>query len=242
MGQKGCPVVAVYTVTRGRLDLTRKSFKRLRHMAGCEIRHYVVDNGSDPAMRAYLRYEKSIGHIHWLHLSDVNLGQNIAANMALDQMEADGGYEWTLRWDNDAIPQTRRFLRKLVRCAEKFKAEGVIGVFSPKITNLKHPPQAFGEGEDVGFKYEVVQILGGICRLHHFELFKDFRFNKFGALGFGEATEIADECLVRNMPKIRVPHLEVEHAYGEDGQAERWPEYFSFEQKEIPRYVGYGLG
>lgn len=241
MGQADTPVIGVYTITRNRLELTRKSFKMLRNWAGCEVRHYVVDNGSSPEMRAYLRAEKAAGHIHWLHLSDVNLGQNIAANLALDQMEVDGGYAWVLRWDNDALPRTRRFLKKLVRCADKFRQHGILGVFSPQITELKHPPEAFGEGDDMGFKYETVQILGGICRLHPWEMMSRFRFNKFGALGFGEATEIADECLVLNMPKIRIPHLEVEHAHGEDGQAEMYPEYFSFEQKEVPRYVGYGL-
>lgn len=230
--------VVVYTVTRGKQALAKKSFKALRLWAGIDYEHYVFDNGSDPEMVSWLESEKEKGHIQKLFLAGENMGQNIAANVLLDEIEWG---EWILRWDPDAIPRTRRFLKKLVGCAEVFVGYGIYPVLSPQITKLKHPPQPIGAGDDVGFEYHVMRVLGGICRLHHYQFFRDWRFNKFGALGFGEALEVADRALELNVPKVRIPDIEVEHAYGEDGQAEKWPELFSFEGKEIPRYVGYGL-
>ena len=233
-------MIAVYCITRDRLEITRQSLKMLRQWAGCDFTLYVVDNGSRRDTVEYLRREHEEGRIYWLHLAGENLGQNIAANLALDEMSTMAP-EWVLRWDPDALPRTRRFLRKLVRRAEAFRRVGVDGVFSPVITKLENPPEAFMRGDDVGFEYEVVRILGGICRLHPASFFDTFRFNKFGALGLGEAAEIATECLNRNTPKIRVMGIEVEHAYGSKGQAEMWPDENTWERREVGRYVGYGL-
>jgi len=236
--------IAIYTivhdVTPKRSEITRKSFKHLRSEAGIAFDHYVADNGSLPETSRWLESEYASGRIHRLYPSDENLGQNIAANILLDWI-CEKSYDWILRWDNDGIPRTRRFLKSLVSKADQFDKEGVRGVFSPKITKLENPPEAFMEGDDVGFKYEVVRMLGGICRLHPASFFSDFRFNKFGALGFGEALEVADRCLELNMPKIRIPSIKVEHCMGHSKQQEEDPEYFSFENREIGRYVGYGL-
>ena len=46
--------VAVYSITRDRLEMTKQSFKALRQMAGCDIDHFVADNGSRPEMVEWL--------------------------------------------------------------------------------------------------------------------------------------------------------------------------------------------
>lgn len=232
-------MIAVYTIARGKLDLTRRSLKMLRQWAGVEFELYVTHNGTDRSMNAYLRDELDKGHITRLWLPNKNLGQNIAANVMLDEIMAKRPSH-VLRWDPDGLPRTRRFLKKLTRAHDRFREAGALVVLSPAITKLKYPPQATMAGDDVGFEYEVVPILGGICRLHPPEFFDGWRFNKYGALGFGEAAEVADRGEAVGMARVRVPHIEVEHAYGEDGQRERFPESFGWE-KEVSRYVGYGL-
>ena len=72
--------VAVMSITRDRLDLTRKSFKMLRQWAGMQFDHFVADNASKSAMRGYLQQEKKAGHIKVLDLHDENIGQNLAMN------------------------------------------------------------------------------------------------------------------------------------------------------------------
>lgn len=233
-------MIAVYCITRGKLELAKKSLKMLRQWAGCEFDLFVFDQNSGPEMASYLKGQKSSGKIHSLVLSDENVGQNLAANKMLDDINQ-GNYDWVLRWDPDALPRTRRFLKKLVACAELFREKGIEGVYSPKIMKLDHEPEAFMAGDDIGFNYEVVRILGGICRLHPAWMFYKFRFHKFGAMGFGEAMEMARNCVEENVPKIRIPHIEVEHAYGNRGQCEKWPEDFAWEKREACRYVSYGL-
>lgn len=241
--------IAVYCITRDRLDYTKKSFKLLRRMAGMPFDLYVFDNGSSLEMRNWLMDQEVAGHIHYLELSNENLGQNLAANELLDEIACKeaGHYDWIMRWDNDAIPRTRDFMRKLVSRANKLREalakEGNFKgcIVAPKITKLKHPQEAFMEGNDIGFDYEVVRILGGICRLHPARWLLGLRFDRFAALGFGEANEVARRALEDNIPKIRIPEIEVEHSGGEDRQMEELPEEFTFERREVVRHIGYGL-
>jgi glycosyltransferase involved in cell wall biosynthesis len=228
--------VAVYTITHNKLDLTKRSFRMLRRYAGMEFDHYVFDNGSTDGTPEYLDGNE---HIYQKHLAKTNYGQNIAANILLDEMMGQG-YKWILRWDNDAIPKTRRFLKKLVHVAEMIYEAGHGCITSPKILKLENPPPAVGRGDDVGQPYDVVQILGGICRLHPAEFFQDWRFNQFGAKGFGEAAEVADRCSQINWGMIRLRNVKVEHAHGDSGQRDLYPELFDFE-REVNRLVGYGL-
>lgn len=239
--------IAVYCIVRDRLDYTRKSLKALRKMAGIEFDLFVADNGSKHGMVEYLKEQKSLGHIHYLKLWGENVGQNIAANDMIDKI-VDEDYDWIMRWDNDAMPRTRRFLRKLVRRTQRMQDAGVICVTSPKITKLRFPPEPLSVGDELGFNYEVVQMLGGICRLHPAFMFhawstldKPFRFSRFGPLGFGEANEMAKFCTECGVTMIRMTDIEVEHVDGHDGQAEKMPEEHTWERREVGRYVSYGL-
>lgn len=232
--------VAIYCITRDRLELTRKSLKALREWSGIGYDLYVADNGSSREMRAYLREERGKGNIRHLQLNDVNMGQNIAANDLLDEIGSQP-YEWVMRWDNDAMPRTRRFLKKLVRIGDRMVEAGGFPVLSPRISKLKSPPPALHMVKFREFDLETVEILGGICRLHPARLFEEWRFSKFAPLGFGEAAEMAELCDNAGIPMLRVLHLEVEHMHGEDGQIERWPDEFTWERREVGRYVSYGL-
>jgi len=239
-------MIAVYTVIRGgRCDLTSKSLKMLRTWAGCKFDHFVAANDVDPKTLAMLKDKEAKGYFKLIQYHSKNYGQNIAANWLLDEMGDE--YDWVLRWDDDAIPRTRKFLKKLVAGAQHSFELGFKANFAPVITKLKNPPLSdHAPGDDLGFNYEPVGILGGICRLHHGDIFKAFRgegwrFNRFGALGFGEANEMADHIKDIGYLNIRNLDLKVEHAYGEDGQAARWPDLFSWEAREVGRTLGYGL-
>jgi hypothetical protein len=241
--------VAVYCIVRDRLEITRKSLKALRKMAGCDIDLYVADNGSRASTTDFLRGEKAAGNFKYLKLNRENVGQNLAANHLIDKiLEDPAEYEWILRWDNDAIPRTRRFLKKLVRRSARFLQAGAVCVTSPNITKLNHPPPAIGAGEELGFPYYAVEILGGICRLHPALMFKSwykddppFRFSRFAPLGFGEASEMAQHCEAAGVQMLRMKDLDVEHAGGEDGQKRDMPQEFSWERREVGRHVSYGL-
>ena len=232
--------LAAYCITRNRYRLTRESLKMLKNWSGVELDLYVADNGSTDETVQFLHRlvkEKRIKH---LIDYEENMGQNIAANDLLDSMGG-GGYDLIMRWDNDALPRTRNFLRKLLRYYAVFEKHGVRPVVSPYITKLKNPPPPMAFGDDAGFPYELVAILGGICRIHPAEILRDWRFNRFGPMGFGEAGEMANFCDQIGVPLVRITNVKVEHAYGEDGQMKKYPEHFEWEERAPGRYMSYGL-
>ena len=234
-------MLAVYTIVRGgRCDLTSKSIKMLRTWAGCKFDHYVAVNNADAATVALLKDKEAKGYFKLIQYHSKNYGQNIAANWLLDEMGDE--YDWVLRWDDDAIPRTRRFLRKLVAGAELAKGRGCEAIWSPEILKLENPPEPLMEaGDDLGFRYEPVEVLGGICRLHPARVFDNWRFNRFGALGFGEAVEMTEHSRRLGMIKLRNLDIKVEHAYGHSGQKARFPEIHTWEFRESSRLLGYGL-
>ena len=151
------------------------------------------------------------------------------------------GYDYIMRWDPDAIPRTRRFLKKLVKRTTRMLDKGVFAVTAPEITKLKHPPPPIKEGELDGLTFQEVEILGGICRLHPVATFQVFRFNQFAPLGFGEAIEMAEFVRENGGHMIRCMGLEVEHYKGEDHQKVEYPDEFTWERREVPRHISYGL-
>lgn len=245
------PKVAIYTIVRGgRHELTAKSLSMLQRWSGEPFDHYVASNGADEETNRVLDSMWQSGKIKALQRHDQNWGQNIAANWLLDDMEGveqgerDGErYETVLRWDDDALPRTRRFLKKLTRTARTAaELSQYWSVWAPKITKLNHPPKAItAPGDDIGEPYEMVEILGGICRLHPRAFFDGWRFNKYGSLGFGEAREVSARSAKAGIALARLLSVEVEHAYGEDGQKKRYPHLFTWEGKEVGKYIGYGL-
>ena len=52
---------------------------------------------------------------------------------------------------------------------------------------------------------------------------------------------MADMCMKAGVYMMRAPWLEVEHMGGEDAQMEEHPEEFTWERREVGRYVSYGL-
>lgn len=54
--------IAVYTLTRDRIEYTQRSFAALRENAGCEFVHVIVDNGSeDGTVDWILKYAEENG-------------------------------------------------------------------------------------------------------------------------------------------------------------------------------------
>lgn len=227
--------VAVYTITRNKRELTEKSIKLLRRYAGVDFHHYVVDNGSGDGTAEWVQED---GGFRVTYVPGKNLGQNIAANIMLDEMG--NNYDYVMRWDPDALPRSRRFLKKMVKASDFMSARGLAAVVSPNIGQLENPPEPItAVGDDIGQRYEMVEVLGGICRMHPSVFFDNWRFNKFGALGFGEALDAADHAQAMGMARVRLVDLHVDHAYGASGQAERYG--FNWENREVGRYLGYGL-
>ena len=218
---------AIYMVTHGHVAQTKRVIE-LIHKTGGEPHHlYVVDSGSGDEMFKTLNHLKDCGKIHWLRTFKENVGQNLGANEALDAIEKHGGYEWIVIWSPDVEPKTRRSLRKLVRAMRMFKLAGVDVIASPKIKGGIEPSALSLSGDDVGFPYFEAEVLKGYVRCVAAEFFRDWRFNVFNALAYGEAAEVKERSMEIELGSVVIENIVCKHKGVDAGL--------------IARHVGYGL-
>ena len=83
-------------------------------------------------------------------------------------------------------------------------------------------------------------ISGGMCRLVPWQFFEGgFRFNRFAALGLGEAEETSSRCAEIGLPTFRVPRIKVNHLGSDSRETDQ--SYLEFSQKGIRSYISYGF-
>jgi len=160
--------VALFTLTRDRLDYTKHCFERLYEYAGSHFDHYVLDQGSTD------------GSEQWLidapfPLKTVLYGENIGLarrlNYLYDRSRSVAEYDVIIHFDNDCEltqPNTIRDLAALV-------AKGNC-ILPPRILGLNTPPQPTRElriGDEVIL--DIPQI-GGICLSAPGWVFEEFRY------------------------------------------------------------------
>src|SRR3990172_2992304 len=114
--------IAVYTITRNRLDYTKRAFESLARKAGIEYSHYVYDNASTDGTLHYLGTQPVTTIV-----SDHNVGQQVAANALLDEIEAhDPSYDYIVRFDNDCFVESNRVLKGLVVASKRFADTAIL--------------------------------------------------------------------------------------------------------------------
>lgn len=211
---------AVYMVTHGHQDVTRRVIELLRKVSGCEFDLFVVDSGSGPKMQNMLQGLATEGKIDWLWLSPENIGQNIGANAALDEIFERGGYDWVVRWSPDVEPKGRRALKKLVRAARMFKIAGAKVITHPKVSGSPSPNPITLTGDDVGFPYYEAEVVKGFVRVAPAEFYRNWRHNPYAPLCNGETPQLKEHCEDEGYAEVVVENIKVKHVGGEPGLIE----------------------
>src|SRR5512134_1510981 len=89
--------VAVLTLTRDRLEYMQHCFASLRHNAGCDYDHFVLDQGSTDGTQRWLMNGVYAG----LSLLHENIGISRGHNKLLDMIQVVGTYDVYVTFDND---------------------------------------------------------------------------------------------------------------------------------------------
>ncbi len=214
-------VAAVYTITRNRLDYTKRAFDTLRRKAGIEYDHYVFDNGSTDGTVKWLQEQDDI----ILLSNSVNIGQHVAANELLRRIRENKElYDYILRFDNDCFVRSKRLLSRLIDVSKKLQDTAIL---SPHVTGLNWQPDRFAEQKVDDYKLGFSEILGGIFRLHPAKLIEGFSFDVRQPMGFGEAAQVAKHCLEKKIAMIYIENLFVSHGESTQIQEQKVPEYFN---------------
>lgn len=218
MTERGSDILA-FTVSYGDRHTLTPTVREMRAAAGTWYDHAVFLGRPSPALeesaRRLLEDPDRLG-IQYLVTWPENRGQHFAFREALAIARA-RGYTWLLRLDDDVRPKTKGWLQKMLRQLEELRTRTGDGhyriIAAPKIVGLKNPLQPIGlieKGQP--FPAEVMDALGGACRLHPMELIDAYEPDIYAPIGRGDPEGVSyylerrtTGMLVR-FPSIRVVH------------------------------------
>lgn len=168
-----------------------------------------------------------------------NVGQHIAMNTMLTKA-ANLGADYFLRLDEDCVPKTKNWLRKMVNFAEwhlrEKKRPCIVG---PQVHGLENPPKALGQIRLGRHRIDLMEIMGGICRLHPMSVVRYFRWDERLPMGFGEARQLSSFCMAHGIPMLRMADVHVWHGEGTKKMQEADPDW-SY-RHDMLQAVPYGL-
>lgn len=106
--------IAIYTLTRDRIDYTKRFFEQLKN-CGVEYDHFVLDNGSTDGTPDYL---KTL-NLRYLYLSNDNKGLWKGIDLILKESNRFKGYDYVLKLDNDLEFPQDNWLKDLIELYEQ---------------------------------------------------------------------------------------------------------------------------
>lgn len=220
--------ILAFTVTRAatpeRITLLQSTISSARRTAGHEFDWIICASGCSMDAEEAIRLAFNTNQLQHIAFHKDNIGQHIAWNWAFEYAVMNG-YTHFLRLDDDVEFLTKRWLKKLATASQAFDDKFCI---SPRIRGLKNPPLTSqpceAHGHPVVFLFDAI---GGICRWHPIELFKDFIADVRKPLGSGDATGVARYCVEKQIPMVYLHSVRVKHARTTRGQEASDPTHFS---------------
>lgn len=190
--------ILAWTVSYGDRPFLPDTVRTMRASAGCWFDWSVYLGRPAPelyeAAELLVRDPERLG-VQFLQAWPENRGQHFAFSEALELARA-RGYKWLLRLDDDVKPKTKRWLKKMVEQLDELKErtgdEFYRLIAAPRIIGLKNPLAPVGSiDKGQTFAAEVMDTLGGACRLHPVELLAEFQPDRYAPTGRGDPEGIS---------------------------------------------------
>lgn len=231
---------AIYTLTRDRLEYTQHCFQTLWNNAGQDFDHFVIDNGSGDDTYEWLVSNRD--RFRWISQFKHNMGIASASNAALDFINAceekDNPYDFIVKFDNDCevisqdiLPRITEAFSLLAKGSEDYAAGKFI--LSPFVGGLNRQPRrsytlTLGGGYTVG----VTGIIGGIFHVVPAKHYQRFRYPTNYPKASGNDSRFCEWNRQQGWRCGYVEELKVNHYESTEGQARRFPEYFTRKKVE----------
>lgn len=219
--------IAIYTLTRERLEYTQRSFALLKENAGVPYDHYVIDNGSKDGTREWLM--ENAEQFKHLTLFSENKGISQGSNSALYAIFAEEEitgrkYDLIIKMDNDCEVATNSIIREICHLYEALGEEWEKYVLSPRVEGINSQPSRIRElPNQIG----QTAIIGGLFHIVPRSVYK--RYGSY-PLNVPKAKGQDDDfCAWANQQGLIVGYIEnmlVRHMDTTDGQCQKFPEYF----------------
>jgi len=233
LGEEKPLKVAIFTLTKDRLEYTQRTFKGLRTTAGYPFDHFVIDQGSKDGTVKWLKNYKA-KHIQF---NQKNEGIGKGWNDAIKKIKEIGGYDIVIKLDNDTEFITQDWLKEMI---ELFRRNKKI-ILSPAVEGLENAPGGVLRENSGNSSYVLlndrvlgnVPYLGGICLAIPIELYDNFKFEEASFYTGGKDVEI---CLYGRRNGYGIYYCEelrIKHMDTTTGQQEKYPDYFELREKEL---------
>lgn len=230
--------IAVYTLTRERLEYTKECFAALRTLAGHPFDHYIVDNGSLDGTVAWINDHY---RPHWFWPLDENRGISRASNVALRAiLSSQNRYDIIIKMDNDCMLRTEGLLAQIARIYRDDRTADKWAL-SPRVEGINRQPLRVHKATLAGHEIGATSIIGGLFHVLPAAVYRKY-YDAGGypatlPLAHGQDDHLCEWLRVNGYQKGYVEDLVVEHYEGTDGQAQRYPGYFERkwrEEKMVP--------
>lgn len=218
--------VAIYTLTRDRLEYTKHCFEMLDLMAGHPFDHYVIDNGSTDGTVPWLnRWFEAKPDSRRVFFNPKNYGNCVGNNQAVAMIGPER-YDLIIRMDNDCEVKTKGTVAACVDLYTKLKSMGhfLTYIVSPRVTGIVNQPPRLNEMHVNGFRLGIVGNIGGLFRVIPAPLLAQYQWPTEMSIVAGE------ECVAawhrsRGGYVCYLEDYEVYHYETTGGQQARYPEY-----------------
>lgn len=219
--------IAIYSLTRDRLEYTQQCFASLWQNAGAKFDHYVLDNGSADGTWQWLNFMADAGKFKRYATHPENLGISVASNVLLRRILQED-YDVIIKFDNDCYVRTPNILPQI---CDVINAAGGNWIFSPRVEGINKQPRRARNVEIAGHPVGVVGIVGGLFHVVPASVYRAY----MATGGYPETLPKAkgqDDHLCDWWTRQRrgncgyIEDVVVEHFESTDGQAKRYKEYF----------------
>lgn len=220
--------VAVYTLTRDRLDYTKHCFDLLKRCSGYPYDHYVLDNGSEDGTVGWL-LENQDSYAD-LVFSKSNLGISAGSNRILDRIGPK--YDLIIKMDNDCEVISENIIGQIVEVYQGRLPYDPQYVLSPRVEGIRNQPARLSYFSRAGRRIGHVGIVGGLFHVVPGSVYANYRYPENLPLAKGQDDHFCDWFNKQGGVIGYIEGLSVAHYETTEGQAARYPEYFKRKWKE----------
>lgn len=228
--------VAVYTLTKDRLEYTKRMMSALHLKTQAPFDHFVVDNGSTDGTKDYLK-ELEGQTVKSVIYNEQNVGISKGSNQALDLINRTGKYDIIIKVDNDIEVWNPAWLEQALDLYKRYPKV----VSSPIIEGLIDNP-----GGSLNRAYQQIGMhllgithhIGGAFCIAPAQAYSNFRWREDDYLHSNQDWVFSQHCLQDGYVLAYFQTMRAEHIDTTAGQKQKFKEYFKLREKErLTRYA-----
>jgi hypothetical protein len=223
--------IAVYTLTRDRLEYTQRSFASLRKFAGVPFTHFVVDQASSDGTVEWLR---DVYKPAWSSYLPENVGIASGANIALDAIFSQGEWDLVVKMDNDCLVLSENILMQIAEIIDGVKPFQARYMLSPRVEGIEKQPRRSRDVMVERRRVGVTGLVGGLFHCLPGYIYRQFRYDP-DTTPRGGGNDVRICVWFRSMGGEcgYIEGLAVEHMDTTVGQIAKYGEYHERKQREM---------